>query len=75
MAVVSKIKSTMEVATEVEGANEMKSEMEVPVEWICKKSSNWEEIPVTSRKWMICLMGGSNWYDIYNGSQWCNWQS
>ena len=46
----------MELSTEVEGANEMKSEMEVPAEWICEESSNWEEIPVTSRKWMICLM-------------------
>ena len=45
----------------------MKSEMEVPAEWICEESSNWDEIPVT-RKWMICLMGGMNWYDIYNRS-------
>ena len=45
------MKSTMEVATEVEEANEMKSEMEVPAEWICEESSTWEEIPVTRRKW------------------------
>ena len=40
MAVVTKIKSTMEVSTEVEGANEMKSEMEVPAEWICEEMND-----------------------------------
>ena len=34
----SKMKSTLEVATEVEEANEMKTVMEVPTEWICKKA-------------------------------------
>ena len=46
----------MEVATEVEEANEMKTVMEVPTEWICKESSNFKEIYVKSRKWIgMCL--------------------
>ena len=45
------MKSTMEVATEVEGAYEMESVMKFPVECIWKESRTQEEIPVTSRKW------------------------
>ena len=36
MEVGTKLKSTMEWATEVEGANGIKTVMEVPTEWICK---------------------------------------
>ena len=38
------MKSAMEFATEVEEANEMKTVMEVPTEWICKEAE------------MICAM-------------------
>ena len=34
----TKMKSTMQVATEVEEANEMKSVMEVTTEWICEEA-------------------------------------
>ena len=44
------MKSTVEVATEVEEANEMKTVMEVPTERICEESSNFKEISVKSRK-------------------------
>ena len=54
LALAPKIKSTVEVATEVEEANEMKTVMEVPTEWIYKESSNFKEISVKSRKW-ICM--------------------
>ena len=50
------MKSTVEAVTEVEEANEMKTVMEVPTEWICKESSNFKEIPVKSRKWIgMCV--------------------
>ena len=44
VAVVTKMKSSMEVATEVEGANAIKPVMKVPAELICEQSSNCEEI-------------------------------
>ena len=33
----TKMKSAMELATEVEAANEMKTLMEVPTEWTCEE--------------------------------------
>ena len=38
MEVGSKMKSAIELATEVEEANEMKIVMEVPTEWTCKEA-------------------------------------
>ena len=52
VAVVTKMKSSMEVATEVEGANAIKPVMKVPAELICEESSNCKEIPLTSRKYV-----------------------
>ena len=49
LVLAPKMKSKVEVATEVEKANEMKTVMEVPTERICKKSSNFKEISVKSR--------------------------
>ena len=40
VVVVTKMKSSMEVATEVEGANTISPEMKVPAEVICEESSN-----------------------------------
>ena len=37
MEVGTKMKSTMELATEGEEANEMKTVIEVPTEWTCKE--------------------------------------
>ena len=58
------MKSKMEVATEVKGANAMKSVMEVRAEWICKERSNWKEISVSSKIWND-IFDGKNWNDIY----------
>ena len=56
LALVPKMKSTVEVATGVEEANEMKTVMEVPTEWICKESNNFKEMSVKSIKWIdMCL--------------------
>ena len=56
LALAPKMKSTVEVGTEVEEANEMKTVMEVPTEWICKESSNFKETSMKSRNWIgICL--------------------
>ena len=56
LALAPKMKSTVEVATEVEEANEMKSVMEVLTKWICKESSNFKEICMKSIKWIgMCL--------------------
>ena len=56
LALAPKMKSTVEVSTEVEEANEMKTVMEVPTEWICKESSNFKDTSVKSRKWIdMCL--------------------
>ena len=52
VAVVTKMKSLMEVGTEVEGANAIKPVMKVPAEFICKESSNCKEITVPSRKYV-----------------------
>ena len=38
LALASKMKSTVEIATEVEEANEMKTVMEVTTEWIYKEA-------------------------------------
>ena len=38
MEVGTKLKSTMELAIEVEEADEMKTVMEVPTEWTCEKA-------------------------------------
>ena len=37
MEVGTKMKSAMELATEVEEENKMKTVMEVPTEWTCKE--------------------------------------
>ena len=38
MKVRTKMKSTMKLATEAEEANEMKTVMGVPTEWICEEA-------------------------------------
>ena len=52
LSLATKMKSRVEVATEVEETNVMKTVMEVPTEWICKESSDLKEISVKSRKWI-----------------------
>ena len=55
MEVVTKMKCTIKVATEVEGANEMKSVMEVPTEWICDESETQKKSLLKIKmNWYIC---------------------
>ena len=68
MEVVTKMKCTIKVATEVEGANEMKSVMEVPTEWIYDESKTQKKSLLKIENESIWLLGGSNWYNLYNGS-------
>ena len=58
----------MEVATEVEEANEMKTVMEVPTEWICEENSDFKEISIKVKNEMAYVFGGRNWNTLDNGS-------
>ena len=60
MEVVTKMKCTIKVATEVEGANEMKSVMEVPTEWTCNESETQKKALSKIENELVCLLGGSN---------------
>ena len=53
--------------TEVEGANEMKSMMEVPTDWICDESKTQNKSLLKIENELICLLGGSSWNNLYNG--------
>ena len=59
MSASTKMKSVVEVATEVEEANEIKTVLELPTELICKESSNLKEISVKKNE-MACVFGGRN---------------
>ena len=66
VAAVTKMKSSMEVATEVGGANAIKPVMKFPAEFICKESI------VTAKQFLLqvetkCndIFDEKNWNDIY----------
>ena len=64
---VTETPNKIQAATEVEGANEMKSVMEVPTEWIYDESKTQKKSLLKIENELIWLLGGSNWYNLYNG--------
>ena len=64
MEVVTKMKCTIKVATEVEGANEMKSVMELPTEWICDESK--------TQKKSLLKIENESMHEGGNSSENCN---